>query len=155
MSGWGLGVSKPADIGAALASDPGVQKSLMVAAGASGAATGWATMKEIVLELFGVPLPMLLACATVTFGALSFRSGMTYVRTLGAGIVWTVVGSAGAQLAIWLMGKWLGGDAPTAALTGIGMLVSGLGALLVTPENVEKARTAFGRRIDRIGGSQL
>jgi hypothetical protein len=150
-------MSKETAAGVAMAADPGVQKAVIAAAGASGAAAWWTHAKEIALELFGVPLPVVLACATVAYGALSFRSGMSYCRTLLAGVVWTVAGTWGAQLALFLIAKLLGLDLaglPPAALGGAGMAVSGAGALLVTRENVDKLRAAVGRRLDNIGKGQ-
>lgn len=134
-----------------IAADAGVQKAVAGTAAASGAAAWLAQAKDLALELFGVPLPVVLACATASYGALSFVSGMSYLKTIGAGLVWTLVGTYGAQLSLSMIGSWTGVQVPTGALAGAGMLVAGAGPLVVTLENVQKLRDAAGRLIDGIG----
>lgn len=138
-----------------IGADPGVQKAVVATAAASGGMAWWTAAKEIALELFGVPLPVVLACATAAFGALSFHSNMTYRKTVWAGVVWTMLGAWGARTALSLIGGWAGVEIPVAALAGGGIALSGAGALLVTSELVVKVRTAVGRWVDGIGkGSQ-
>ena len=134
-----------------IGADPGVQKALVATAAASGTAAWWAAAKEIALELFGVPLPVVLAAATGAFGALSFVSSTSYAKTLTQGVLWTLIGTYGSQLALSLIGAWAGGQIPTGALAGAAILVSAGGPVLVTQENVQKLRAAFGRRLDNIG----
>jgi hypothetical protein len=134
-----------------VAADPGVQKAVVTISAVSGVASGWSAAKEIALEIFGVPMPVVLACATAAFGALSFHSGMTYCRTLWAGTVWTMLGSWCAQFSLSLIGGWVGVEIPIAALAGAGIAAAGAGALFVTKSNVNKARAAVGRWIDNIG----
>ncbi len=140
--------------GFSVAADPAVQKAVMATAAASGGVAWWATAKEIALELFGVPLPVVLAAATGAFGALSFVSATSYMRTLGTGALWTVIGTYGAQLALSLVSAYSGAQIPPAALAGAAILVAAGGPVLVTRENVDKLRAAIGRRLDNIGGKQ-
>lgn len=132
----------------ALLADMGAQKVSAVTASTSGVAAWWTTAKEIALELFGVPMQVVLACATAAFGALSFQSETTYLKTMRAGVVWTGVGTYGAQLGLSVIGSYLGVEVPTGALAGAGMVVAGGGALFVTKDNVTKARAAVGRWIE-------
>lgn len=134
-----------------VAADPGVQKSVLATAGTSGAAAWWTAAKEVALEVFGVPLPVVLAAATGAFGALSFVSATTYLRTLGLGALWTVAGTFSAQLALSLIGAWSGAQVPTGALAGAAILVAAAGPVLVTRENVDKIRAALGRWLDGLG----
>lgn len=140
----------------AVATDPGVPATAVaVTAAASGAS--WLSMaKDVALELFGVPLPVVLACAAAAYLALSFRADLTYLRTLFLGVGWTFVGSCGAQLALVLLGKSAGIEMPAGALAAAGMLVAGGGPLVMTRQNVEKLGAAVGRVIDGFRkGSQL
>jgi hypothetical protein len=134
-----------------LAADTGVQTAAAASAAAGGLVTGWTAAKEVAFELFGVPLPVVLACATAAYGALSFVAGMSYVRTALAGAAWTAMGTYGAQLALSLIGTWAGIEIPSGALAGAGMVVAGGGPLVVTRENVQKLRAAVGRVIDGLG----
>lgn len=134
-----------------LAADPATQKALIATAAASGVTAWWAAAKEIALELFGVPLPVVLAAATGAFGALSFVSATTYLRTLGVGAFWTVAASFGAQLALSLIGAWAGITIPTGALAGAAILVAAAGPVLVTRAHVQKLRDAVGRLLDGVG----
>ena len=135
-----------------IAADPTVQKSVAITAASTGAAAWWTTAKDIALELFGVPLPVVLAAATGAFGALSFVSATTYTRTLGIGALWTMLGTYGAQLALALIGAWAGVTIPTGALAGAAILVSAAGPVMVTQGNVDKLRAALGRFLDNLGG---
>ncbi len=139
-----------------VAADPSVQKAVAATATAAAAGVGagvtwWTTAKEIALELFGVPLPVVLACAATAYGGLSFRSGMTYHQTLWAGVVWTVIGTYGARFTLSIIGGWAGVQIPEAALAGAGMAVAGGGAMFLTRETVQKVRDMINRRIDGVG----
>jgi hypothetical protein len=135
-----------------IASDQTAQAATAATAVAAGGAT-WLTMaKDLALELLGVPLPVVLACATAAFGALSFVSAMPYRKTLFAGVIWTLVGTYGAQFALHLLAKVFGLELSSGALAGAGMIVSGLGPMVVTMDNVQKLRAAIGRKIDGTGG---
>lgn len=131
-----------------IAADPGVQVAVGVTAGTTGYAAWLVTAKEIASEFFGVPLPVLLAAATGAFGALSFVSATTYLRTLGIGIVWTLAGTFSAQLALWAIGAAFSTQVPTGALAGAAILVSAAGPVLVTKDNVQKLREAAARKLD-------
>lgn len=134
-----------------LAADPSVQKVAVAAAGTSAAAAWWAAAKEIAAELFGVPLPVVLAAATGAFGSLSFVSATTYGKTLGIGVLWTVIGTFGSQLALSVVGAWLGVTVPAGALAGAAILVAAAGPVLVTKANVAKLNDALGRYLDGLG----
>lgn len=136
----------------ASAADPGVQKSVAAVSAVTGAGTIWATLRDIALELFGVPLPVVLACATAAFGALSLRSSTSYGGTLWAGTVWTAIGTWGAQFALSLIGGWMGVAIPHAAIAGGGMALAGFGAMFATRANAAKAQAAMGRWLDGLGG---
>lgn len=133
-----------------IAADPVTQKAIIATAAASGGAAWWTAAKEIALELFGVPLPVVLAAATGAFGALSFVSATSYPRTLGMGTLWTFAGTYGAQLALWLVGWWAKAEVPAVALPGVAILLAACGPLIATRDNIDRLRAAIGRRIDAL-----
>lgn len=123
------------------------------------AAASWiAGTKEIVLELFGVPLSVLVAASIASYGALSFVSSLGYTRTLVVGAVWTIVGTYGAELGLFLIAsafEWILGHpvvVPPTLLAGAAMLVAGAGPIFFTKSNVDKAREALGRFLDGLFG---
>jgi hypothetical protein len=128
-----------------------VQQVAATVAATSGIGALLASATEVVMGIFGVPLPVLLAATAAAFGALSFVSGMTYRGTLGIGVVWTVVGTYGSHLGMAIIGWAIGVALPAGAHAGAALLVAGAGPLLVTKTNVEKARAALGRWLDNIG----
>lgn len=126
-----------------------------ITAGATGAAAGIAAIlgavKGIALDLFGVPLPVILAAATAAFAARSFLPPTSYPKALVAGMVWTLVAVFLSNLAIALAGLWLDKELPAAALAGVALLIAGLGQLL-WPVLREKLPMLLAHQLDRFGG---
>lgn len=112
--------------------DPATQKALIGTAAASGTASWWTAAKEIALELFGVPLQVVLAAAAGAFLARSFMANETgYLRAVAGGALWTIVGTVLAQLLLALIAAWLDKEIPTGALSGVALIVSAGGQFVV------------------------
>lgn len=133
------------------AADIAVQHAVAATAAATGAAAWWATATEVASAVFGVPLQVVLAAATGAFAARSFQTGTTYLKALGAGISWTIIGIFCCQIAVWILTKYLGEAPPAGASAGAALIVSAGGQLFLTKEIVEKIRRAVGRFVDGIG----
>lgn len=119
-------------------------------AACAGACAALGLVKQWVLELFGVPLPVLLAAAAGAYGARTFIAAGGLWPALIGGTSWTLIGTFGAEgiraVIESSMGWHLGaGTAPFMAL-----VLSGLGQLLFTKELVEKLRAAVARRVDNL-----
>ncbi len=127
------------------------QHAIAATATVTGVAAWWATATEVASALFGVPLQVVLAAATGAFAARSFQSGATYLKALGSGIAWTIIGIFCCQIAVWVLTKYLGEAPPAGASAGAALIVSAGGQLFITEEVVEKMRRAVGRFIDGIG----
>ena len=134
----------------AYAADIATQKAVAgVAAAASGSGAVLATVKGWVLELFGVPLPVLLASAAGAFGARVFLPEAPFWRALALSTFWTMAGGWLAELVRWGLARWLAGEMPTGALAGIALLVAAMGPRLA-PVVMEKGTAAVGRWLDSI-----
>lgn len=110
----------------------------------SAAGTWLALVKDWVLQLFGVPLPVFLAAAAGAFAARTFMPATGLWRTLGGGLLWTLIGTFGADGVRQIVSSSTsGGGTPLMAL-----LIAGFGQILFTPEIIQKVRDAVARRID-------
>lgn len=134
-----------------LTADPVQQK---LAAGGvsavSGAGSLLATAKAWALELLGVPLPTLLAAAAGAFGARMLMPEAKFWQALAATIFWTLAGGWCAELGRWGLGRWLEADPPTAALSGIALIIAALGQR-VAPIVWDNGGKALARWFDGIG----
>lgn len=128
------------------------QAEIATTSAATGVAAAWAAAKGVALELFGVPLPVVLAAATAAFAARSFLPPTTYTRALIGGMIWTLLASFLANFASALAGVWLEKGLSAGALAGVALLIAGLGQF-IAPVIIQKLPTAIGRRIDQLGGS--
>lgn len=97
------------------------------AAAASAIGTGISVAADVALQLFGVPLPVLLAALTGALGARVFLPPVAFWRAAAMSLFWTLAGAFLAQLALWAVQKWLNGSAPTGALAGVALVISALG----------------------------
>ena len=136
------------------AADTAVQHATAAAAAVTGFATWWATATEVATALFGVDLQVVLAAFTGAFAARSLKTGTTYMKALGSGIIWAIIGIFCCQIAIWIMTKAIGEPPPTGAAAGAALLVSAGGQLIVTEELVDKIRRAVSRFIDGLWRKQ-
>lgn len=130
------------------AADQAVQNAVAATATVSGVAAWWATATEVASAVFGVPLQVVLAAFTGAFAARSLKTGTTYMKALGSGIIWAIIGIFSCQIAIWLMTKAIGEPPPTGAAAGAALIVAAGGQLFVTAEATEKLRKAIARYID-------
>lgn len=135
-----------------LASDPILQQKSAAAlvAGASGAGTLLATAKTWALELLGVPLPVVLAAATGAFGARFFLAEGPFWRGLASSAFWTLAGSFGVQLVLWVASQWITAQPPAGVLAGGSLIIAGLGQIAgpQLPELVRAAVENLRRRLE-------
>lgn len=129
-------------------------KALIGAAAATGGAGWWSVAKEVVLELFGVPLQVLLSAATGAFLARSFMTNETgYLRALTGGVLWTIAGTVLSQLLLALLAAWLDKAIPTGALSGVALIVSA-GGQFVVPVMVREGPEVLKRWLQNLGSKK-
>jgi hypothetical protein len=134
----------------------GVQEKLIVSAVGTGSASWLGFMKDIALELLGVPLPVVLAAATAAFFAGSFRPATGFGRAFTAGICWTLLAVFMTNLIAAAIAYYAGAPVAAGALAGIAVLAAGAGQLLcplLWPVIVARLPAALARRIDQLGGT--
>lgn len=116
----------------------------------AAAAGSWlAFVKDLALELLGVPLPVVLLALTGAAGARFFSPPSPFWPGLVATSLWTIAGCGVAQLALWGTGQFVGGIAPAGALAGVALLVTFFGPTLV-PVIRERGAAALARWFDSI-----
>lgn len=123
---------------------------------ASGIGAGFAIVKEIALEIFGVPLPVVLAAATGALWARATQPQQTFLRALWATVAWTATGAFLAALARYLLGAGLGtvgvtAEIPGAALAGLALLITWLGPKLA-PVIAQGAEEILRARLRKLRG---
>lgn len=129
--------------------DPAAQKlAAGVSATAAGAASSLAMFQDWALQLFGVPLPVLLAAVAGAFLALTFASPGQPARIFAGFIGWSFIGTFGADLVRSAISSWISRDLPIGAIAGCAALLALGGSLFLTVDTVTKARAAIGRWLD-------
>lgn len=136
------------------ATEAGAQQAMAATSAAAAVGAWWTMATDVASAVFGVPIQVVLAAFTGAFAARSLKTGTTYMKALGSGIVWAVVGIFSCQIAIWIMTKAIGEPPPTGAAAGAALLVSAGGQLIVTAELVDKIRKAVSRFIDGLWRKQ-
>ena len=109
--------------------------------------TGFCIAADVAVQLFGVPLPVVLAALTGALGARVFLPPVSFWRAVAMSVFWTFAGAFGAQLALWLASKFISGTSPSGALAGVALLVAFLGQR-VAPILWESGGAALQRRLD-------
>ncbi len=99
-------------------------------AAASGAGGVIATVQGVALELFGIPLAVLLAAAVGAFGARVFLAETTFGRALVTGSGWMLAGGWLAELAGALAHRYLENGLPNAAMPAVALVLACLGQRL-------------------------
>lgn len=127
-----------------------VQGTTGAVAAASAAGAWLSIVKAWVLELFGVPLPVVLAAATGAFGARSFLPSGGLWRAFSGSLAWTFIGAFGAD-GIRAVSASFGVELPPAGAPFAALALAGLGQLLLTKGLIEKARAAVGKRVETWG----
>lgn len=124
-------------------------QSLPVAGAAAVSAAGtWLTAAaDVALQVFGVPLPVVMAALTGALGARVFLPPVSFWRAAAMAAFWTLAGAFGAQLVLWLASRWLEGAPPAGALAGIALLTAGMGQR-VAPILWESGGAALQRKLD-------
>lgn len=120
-------------------------------AGAGGVAALIAAFTEVALQLFGVPLPVVLAAMTGACIARSYTPAQNFFGALMATIGWTIVGCALAPIVQAMVKKVAGLELPTNALAGVALIVSA-GVPLLIPILKEKVPEIVRSRLDQLKG---
>lgn len=128
-------------------------KASAAVAATSGAAAWIAVAKDLALELFGVPLPALLAALCGASGARYFLPPAGFWSAAGGTAIWTAGGCFGAQVALWLAAQWIAAPMPQGVLAGMALLVASLGPV-VWPVVVKEAPEAARRLLRRFSGGK-
>lgn len=116
-------------------------------AAVSGIGTWMSMASEAAMQLFGVPLPVVLAALTGACGARVFLEPTTFWRALGASVFWTLAGAFGTQLMLWIAAQWLTGTPPAGVQAGVALVTAALGQR-VAPIVWDKGGAALERRLD-------
>lgn len=117
------------------------------AAGASAIGTAICTAADIAMQIFGVPLQVVLAALTGALGARVFLPPQPFWRAVVISLFWTFAGAFGAQLVLWFVGWWTSSPPPAGALAGIALAVAAAGQR-VAPILWDKGGAALGRKLD-------
>lgn len=86
---------------------------------------------DLALQLFGVPLQVVLAAAMGAFGARSFLPPIGFWPALGSSSLWTAAGAICAQLLLALANAFVSKEIPIAALAGVALVGAAGGQLFV------------------------
>lgn len=97
------------------------------AATAGGVGSFLAGLAEVAQQLFGVPLPVLLAAMTGACGVRVFLPPAGFWLAFSSSVFWTFTGAFSAQFVLWLTGKYLEGSPPSGALAFMALLTSAFG----------------------------
>lgn len=119
------------------------------ALGAMG--TTIAMLAEATMQLFGVPLQVVLASLTGALGARVFLPPGPFWRAAAAAVFWTITGALGAQSMLWLAGWALSTTPPAGSLAFGALLLAALGQR-VAPILWESGGARLKRFIDGKGG---
>ncbi len=117
------------------------------AAAASALTTGLCAAADVALQIFGVPLPVLLAALTGACAARIFLPPVGFWQAFWMCVIWTCAGAFGVQLVQWLASSWMSSQPPPGALAGIAMVAAFLGQR-VAPILWENGGEALKRKID-------
>lgn len=98
-----------------------------VACAGSAISTAVCMAADVAVQLFGVPLQVILAALTGALGVRAFLPPAPFWRATAAAAFWTVAGAILSQLALWVAGKAMGSDLPPGALAGVALLTAALG----------------------------
>lgn len=105
----------------------GIELPSLAVACASAAGT-WLTLAgDVALQLFGVPLTVLLAALTGACGVRVFLPPSPFWRAVAACAFWTLTGAILAQAGLWLATLWLAAAPPSGVLAGAALLIASLG----------------------------
>lgn len=116
------------------------------AAGASALSTAICAAADVAMQVFGVPLPVVLAALTGACAARIFLPPAPFWRAFWMCAVWTAAGAFGVQLVLWVVSSWIGAP-PNGVLAGLAMLTSFLGQRVV-PIVWEDGGEALKRKIN-------
>jgi hypothetical protein len=123
-------------------------QSLPIAGAAAVSAGGaWLSVAaDVAMEIFGVPLQVVLAALTGAFGARVFLPPVAFWQAAGATVLWTAMGSFLPQLGMWIAASWISGTPPQGALAGVALLIA-FGGQRVAPIIWEEGGAALRRKL--------
>jgi hypothetical protein len=116
-------------------------------AAVSAAGTGLCIAADIATQLFGVPLPVVMAALTGALGARVFLPPVSFWRAVVASVGWTFAGAFCSQFVMSLVYRWIGGEPTSGALAGIALLTAALGQR-AAPILWESGGEALKRKLD-------
>lgn len=119
-------------------------------AAASGLGAYFTLAQDAVLQLFGVPLPVMLAALTGACGARVFLPPSPFWTAAVSSIFWTLAGAFLPQMVIWVASQWIKAAPPAGVIAGVALMVSALGQR-VAPIVWTKGGDALGRIFDGLG----
>lgn len=108
----------------------------------------WITLaSEAAVQLFGVPLPVVLAALTGACGARVFLPPAPFWHAVLGCVFWTLAGGFLPQFVLWIAAQWLSGTPPTGVISGIALMTAALGQR-VAPILWNKGGAALERKLD-------
>ena len=129
--------------------DPAVQGTTAAVAAGSAIGSWWAVAAQVAVELFGVPIQVVIAAITASFTAQTFRPLSGVLPTLGSGTLWAMVGSFGANFAVVALNAWFSISIPAGALAGVAMIIAGAAPFLA-PVLIREGPAAVARWLKNI-----
>ena len=124
-----------------------------VGAASAAAGSAWlAVVADFAMQVFGVPLPVVLCAAAGAFIARSYAPAVNFIRALAASCAWVCAGGGRARVGLW--GGGLGGGVvPATVLAGLAFAIAAAGPLL-WPVVIEKLPEIVRARLDRLKGGK-
>jgi hypothetical protein len=102
---------------------------------------------DAAMQLFGVPLPVLLASLTGACGARVFLPPSPFWRAASSSFFWTFFGVFVPNLVLWIASQWVAAAPPAGAVAGVALVTAALGQRVV-PILWEKGGAALERKLD-------
>jgi hypothetical protein len=119
-------------------------KAAATVAGGGGLLALLASAQQVALELFGFPLPVLLAGIVGALIAASYLPKISVWRLIVGVLAWAFLAAACSEFLRWAIGAWSGKDLPPSVAVGIAG-VTGLVLQFAAPSLPEILRWAAAR----------
>lgn len=120
----------------------------------AGGLGSWVSIaSDAALQLFGVPLPVLLAALTGACGARAFLPACGFWQAVAVNAFWTLAGTFLPQLVLWVASSWISSAPPPGVMAGAALLIAAFGQR-VGPIVWESGGEALRRRLDGLWSSK-
>ncbi len=130
-----------------------VQTASVAVSGVSAAGAVITTLRDVAMDVMGVPLPVVLAAIAGAFGARSYLAPVGFVRGVSGSMLWALIACGCAPLAQTIIAAMSGWQLPTTALSGVAVLIAA-GGQIAAPVVAEELPHLVRRCFAKFGGGQ-